>query len=115
MYLFCCFFLKVTSMDNIKELYRKGLTPINISVDDKGKQSQAMVFPWAIAVYDNKEVNIPLLKNIMGASTTDKIIGSVQHLEYSIADALHKITSNKQKKIAIIKGNGDLKVRITKL
>ena len=99
---------EASSMDNIKELYRKGLTPINISVDDKGKQSQAMVFPWAIAVYDNKEVNIPLLKNIMGASTTDKIIGSVQHLEYSIADALHKITNDKQKKIAIIKGNGEL-------
>ena len=97
-----------TSMDNIKELYRKGLTPINISVDNKGKQSQAMVFPWAIAVYDNKEVNIPLLKNIMGASTTDKVIGSVQHLEYSIADALNKITQSKQKKIAIIKGNGEL-------
>ena len=96
------------SMDNIKELYRKGLTPINISVDDKGKQSQAMVFPWAIAVYDNNEVNIPLLKNIMGASTTDKVIGSVQHLEYSIADALNKITTTKQKKIDIIKGNGEL-------
>lgn len=99
---------EAASMDNIKELYRKGLTPINISVDDKGKQSQEMVFPWAIAVYENKEVNIPLLKNIMGASTTDKIIGSVQHLEYSIADALHKITNGKQKKIAIIKGNGEL-------
>lgn len=96
------------SMDNIKELYRKGLTPINITVDDKGKQSQAMVFPWAIAVYNNKEVNIPLLKNRMGASTTDKVIGSVQHLEYSIADALNKITKEKQKKIAIIKGNGEL-------
>ena len=99
---------EATSMDNSKELYRKGLTPINISVDDKGKQSQAMVFPWAIAVYNNKEVNIPLLKNIMGASTTDKVIGSVQHLEYSIADALNKITKDKQKKIAIIKGNGEL-------
>jgi gliding-associated putative ABC transporter substrate-binding component GldG len=99
---------EATSMDNSKELYRKGLTPINISVDDKGKQSQAMVFPWAIAIYNNKEVNIPLLKNIMGASTTDKVIGSVQHLEYSIADALNKITKDKQKKIAIIKGNGEL-------
>lgn len=97
-----------TSMDNIKDLYRKGLTPINITVDDKGKQSQAMVFPWAIAVYDNKEVNIPLLKNIMGASTTQKVIGSVQHLEYSIAEGLNKITKAKQKKIAVIKGNGEL-------
>ncbi|HEY1195777.1 gliding motility-associated ABC transporter substrate-binding protein GldG [Flavobacterium sp.] len=92
-----------------KSLFQKGLTPINITVDDKGKQSQAMVFPWAIAVYNNKEVNIPLLKNIMGASTTQKVIGSIQHLEYSIADAINKVTKSKQKKVAIIKGNGELK------
>ncbi|UPZ14683.1 gliding motility-associated ABC transporter substrate-binding protein GldG [Flavobacterium humidisoli] len=94
-----------------KSLFQKGLTPINITVDDKGKQSQAMVFPWAVAVYNNKEVNIPLLKNIMGASTTQKVIGSIQHLEYSIADAINKITKDKQKKVAIIKGNGELKER----
>jgi gliding-associated putative ABC transporter substrate-binding component GldG len=99
------------SMDNIKDLYLKGLTPINITVDDKGKQSQEMVFPWAIAVYNNKEVNIPLLKNIMGASTTEKVVGSVQHLEYSIADGINKITKGKQNKIAIIKGNGELQER----
>ena len=106
---------KDESMDNIKELYRKGLTPINITVDDRGKQSQAMVFPWAIAVYNNKEVNIPLLKNSMGASTSQKVIGSVQHLEYSIADAINKITKDKQRKVAIIKGNGELQdVQIAK-
>lgn len=103
------------SMNNVKALYLKGLTPINITVDDKGKQSQAMVFPWATAVYNNKEVNIPLLKNRMGASTTDKVIGSVQHLEYSIADALNKITKDKQKKIAVVKGNGELQdIRMAK-
>ena len=103
------------SMDNIKNLYQKGLTPINITVDDKGKQSQEMVFPWAIAVYNNKEVNIPLLKNIMGGSTTEKVVGSVQHLEYSIADAINKITKGKQKKVAVMKGNGELQdVQIAK-
>ncbi len=96
------------SMDNIKKLYLKGLTPVNITVDNKGKQSQSMVFPWATAVYNNQEVSIPLLKNIMGASTTQKVIGSVQHLEYSIADALHKISSDKKKSIAVLKGNGEL-------
>ncbi|SFE03082.1 gliding motility-associated ABC transporter substrate-binding protein GldG [Flavobacterium phragmitis] len=94
-----------------KSLFQKGLTPVNITVDDKGKQSQAMVFPWAIAVYNGKEVNIPLLKNIMGASTTQKVIGSIQHLEYSIADAINKVTKTKQKKVAIIKGNGELRER----
>jgi len=104
------------SMAVVKSLYQKGLTPINITVDDKGKQSQAMVFPWAIAVYDNKEVNIPLLKNIMGASTTQKVIGSIQHLEYSIADAINKISKDRQKKVAIIKGNGELnEVHIAKM
>ncbi|MHC0448022.1 gliding motility-associated ABC transporter substrate-binding protein GldG [Flavobacterium sp. 3-218] len=94
-----------------KSLFQKGLTPINITVDDKGKQSQEMVFPWGIAVYNEKEVKIPLLKNIMGASTTQKVIGSIQHLEYSIADAINKVTKNKQKKVAIIKGNGELRER----
>jgi gliding-associated putative ABC transporter substrate-binding component GldG len=104
------------SIEMVKSLYQKGLTPINITVDDKGKQSQAMVFPWAIAVYDNKEVNIPLLKNIMGASTTEKVIGSIQHLEYSIADAINKITKAKQKKVAFIKGNGEMKeVHVAKM
>jgi gliding-associated putative ABC transporter substrate-binding component GldG len=104
------------SMEMVKSLYQKGLTPINITVDDKGKQSQAMVFPWAIAVYDNKEVNIPLLKNIMGASTTEKVIGSIQHLEYSIADAINKITKAKQKKVAFIKGNGEMnEVHVAKM
>ncbi len=99
-----------------KSLFQKGLTPVNITVDDKGKQSQAMVFPWAVAVYNNKEVNIPLLKNIMGASTTQKVIGSIQHLEYSIADAVNKVTKNKQKKVAIIKGNGELnEIHIAKM
>ncbi|UWY27313.1 gliding motility-associated ABC transporter substrate-binding protein GldG [Flavobacterium sp. TR2] len=99
-----------------KSLFQKGLTPVNITVDDKGKQSQAMVFPWAVAVYNNKEVNIPLLKNIMGSSTTQKVIGSIQHLEYSIADAVNKVTKNKQKKVAIIKGNGELnEIHIAKM
>lgn len=104
------------SMEMVKSLYQKGLTPINITVDDKGKQSQAMVFPWAIAVYDNKEVNIPLLKNIMGASTEQKVIGSIQHLEYSISDAINKITKAKQKKVAFIKGNGEMnEVHVAKM
>lgn len=99
-----------------KSLFQKGLTPVNITVDDKGKQSQAMVFPWAIAVYNGKEVNIPLLKNIMGASTTQKVIGSIQHLEYSIADAINKVTKSKQKKVAILRGNGELKeIHIAKM
>ncbi len=44
----------------------------------------------------------------MGASTEEKVVSSVQHLEYAFADAFNKITKEKQKKIAVIKGIGEL-------
>lgn len=92
----------------MQQFYERGLTPIKISVDDKGKQSQEVVYPWAIATYKNKSTKIPLLKNKMGATTEQKVISSVQHLEYAFADGLHKITTEKKKKIAVIKGKNEL-------
>jgi gliding-associated putative ABC transporter substrate-binding component GldG len=94
--------------ETMSMFYERGLTPISVTVDDKGKQSQEMVYPWAIATYNNKSTKVPLLKNQMGASTAEKVVSSVQHLEYSLADALNKITKEKQKKIAVIKGNGEM-------
>lgn len=92
----------------MQQFYERGLTPIKISVNDKGKQSQEVVYPWAIATYKNKSTKIPLLKNKMGATTEEKVISSVQHLEYAFADGLHKITTEKKKKIAVIKGKNEL-------
>lgn len=96
------------SVENMRMLYSKGLTPINITVDDKGKQSQEVVFPWAIANYGEKSAKIQLLKNMMGASTQEKVVSSVQHLEYAVAEAIQKLTTEKTKKIAVIKGVGQL-------
>jgi len=93
---------------NMKMLYQRGLTPVSITVDDKGKQSQEVVFPWAIATYNGKTTKVQLLKNMMGASTEEKVVSSVQHLEYALADAFNKITKAKEKKIAVIKGIGEL-------
>ncbi|WP_310554937.1 gliding motility-associated ABC transporter substrate-binding protein GldG [Flavobacterium sp.] len=95
--------------DKIMESFlQRGLTPVKITVDDKGKQSQETVFPWAIATYKDKSTKLPLLKNKIGASTEQKIISSVQHLEYAFTNAFQKITTPKKKKIAIIKGKNEL-------
>ncbi|MGV3459141.1 MAG: gliding motility-associated ABC transporter substrate-binding protein GldG [Flavobacterium sp.] len=92
----------------MRQFYERGLTPISVTVDDKGKQSQEMVFPWAIATYNDKSTKIQLLKNMMGASTAEKVVSSVQHLEYAVVDAINKVTKEKQKKVAVLKGNGEL-------
>ncbi|MES2546007.1 MAG: gliding motility-associated ABC transporter substrate-binding protein GldG [Bacteroidota bacterium] len=96
---------KDTLMQSFAE---RGLTPINVTLDDKGKQTQEVVFPWAIATYNGKSVKVPLLKNMMGASTAEKVVSSVQHLEYAFANAFNTVLKAKEKKVAIIKGNGEL-------
>lgn len=92
----------------MKSFIERGLTPVNVTVDDKGKQTQEVVFPWAIATYNGRSVKVPLLKNIMGASTAEKVVSSVQHLEYAFANAFNTISKAKEKKVAVIKGNGEL-------
>ena len=84
------------------------MMPANITVEDKGKQSQEIIFPWAIATYNNRSVKVPLLKNQMGVSTAEKVVSSVQHLEYAFANAFNTVINSKKKKVAIIKGNGEL-------
>lgn len=86
----------------------RGLTPVNVTLNDKGQQTQEVVFPWAIATYGDRSVKIPLLKNMMGASTAEKVVSSVQHLEYAFANALNTVAKSKEKKVAVIKGNGEL-------
>ena len=92
----------------MKKFYERGLMPLSITVEDKGKQSQEVVFPWAVASYGDKSTKVGLLKNLMGATTEEKVISSVQHMEFAFADAINKITKEKQKKIAILRGNGEL-------
>jgi len=92
----------------IAELQSRGLTPANVSVEEDGKTTQELVFPWAMANYKNQTVRIPLLINKLGSTTEDRINASVQELEYALADALTKLTIEEKKRIAIVKGNGQL-------
>ena len=92
----------------MQSFLERGLTPVNVTVDDKGKQTQEVVFPWAIATYQGKSTKVPLLKNVMGASTAEKVVSSVQHLEYAFANAFNTVAKAKEKKIAVIKGNGEM-------
>ncbi len=92
----------------IAQLQQLGLTPTQVTVNEGGKVSQELIFPWAIANLDNQSVKVPLLKNKLGASTEERVNNSVQHLEYAFTDALTKLTIKNKKKIAILKGNGQL-------
>ncbi|MDW5289796.1 gliding motility-associated ABC transporter substrate-binding protein GldG [Formosa sp. PL04] len=92
----------------IQQLNNSGLTPMQLTVQENGKSSQEIIFPWALASYNGATVNIPLVKNKLGASQQELVTNSVQHLEYAFADGIGKLIHGKSKKIAVLKGNGEL-------
>ncbi len=84
-----------------------GLTPAQVSVTENGKQSTELVYPWALAHYDGKSVKILLLKNQLGATSEERVNSSLQNLQYAFADGIKKLVSQKSKKVAVLKGNGE--------
>lgn len=96
------------SQQTILDLERIGLKPASVRIEENGKVSQEMVFPWAMVNYNDQTVKVPLLKNKLGATAEERINNSVQQLEYAFADAFTKLSINQKKRIAVIKGNGQL-------
>lgn len=98
---------------NIQQLTKRGLTPMQISIKDRGKTTQEVIFPWALASHSSSNnetftVKIPLVKNKIGSDQQEIVTNSVQHLEYVFSDGIKKLVHTKQKKIAVLRGNGEL-------
>lgn len=94
---------------NITELHKSGIIPLEVSTQYEGKLKKEMVLPWAVAYYQDKSQKIALLKNDLGATTAERAESSIQNLEYAITNAVQQLTVTKPKKIAILKGNNQLK------
>jgi ABC-2 type transport system permease protein len=92
----------------IQQLSQRGLTPMQLTVQESGKSSQAVIFPWALASHNNRTIEIPLVKNKIGASQQELVTNSVQHLEYAFADGFSKLINPKRSKVAILRGNSQL-------
>lgn len=93
------------------QLAQIGITPAQVSVQEGGRISRELVYPWAIITFEERMVKVPLLKNQLGATTEERVLNSVQSLEYAFADAFSKITVPKKRKVAVLKGNGQLEDR----
>ena len=97
-----------TRNQRLQQLAQRGMQPLQLTVQENGKSSQELIVPWALASYNDQTVIIPLIKNKIGEDSQEQISLSVQHLEYAFAEGFKKLTSDKQKKIAVLKGNGQL-------
>jgi ABC-2 type transport system permease protein len=93
---------------NLELLNQRGLTPMRLNVQENGKSSQETIIPWALASYGETTVEISLIKNKIGTNQQELVSNSVQHLEYAFADGFSKLLSPKRRKIAVLRGNGQL-------
>lgn len=89
----------------------ESLMPAQVSVQDGGRFTQELIYPWAIISYEDRMDKVPLLKNQLGATSEERITNSIQNLEYAFADGFNKIITPKSKKIAVLSGNGQLQDR----
>ncbi|MCK8479841.1 gliding motility-associated ABC transporter substrate-binding protein GldG [Psychroserpens algicola] len=99
---------EATRNQNLQQLSQRGLQPFQISIKNNGKTTQEVIIPWALASYNEQTVIIPLIKNKIGATDQELVNSSIQNLEYAFAEGFKKLVNPKQKKIAVLRGNGQL-------
>ncbi|WP_282073690.1 gliding motility-associated ABC transporter substrate-binding protein GldG [Polaribacter atrinae] len=95
--------------DNQREdLIKRGMLPSQLTVEEEGKLSEAIIFPWAEVTYGKKPTIVSLLPNAIVASQDEQLQKAIENLEYSFSNAINSVTQNRQKSVAVITGNGEL-------
>ncbi|CAM1335204.1 gliding motility-associated ABC transporter substrate-binding protein GldG [Tenacibaculum aestuariivivum] len=91
-----------------ERLIKKGMMPSQLTVEEDGKLSEAIIFPWAEISIDKKTTLVSLLPNSLAKTQESQLQNAIEKLEYSFADAINRITKKEKQKIAVISGNGEL-------
>ncbi|WP_405606116.1 gliding motility-associated ABC transporter substrate-binding protein GldG [Polaribacter sp. Asnod1-A03] len=101
--------IKFINPDSQREdLIKRGMMPSQLTVEEEGKLSEAIIFPWAEISYGKKATIVSLLPNVIVASQDEQLQKAIENLEYIFSNAINSITQSKQKSVAVITGNGEL-------
>jgi len=86
----------------IEEMQRYGMTPEIVLENTNGNRKESIIFPWIIVNIGDRSELVSLLSRQLGDTENDKIIRSLQQLEYQIMEGIHKVTLNKKPNLAIL-------------
>jgi gliding-associated putative ABC transporter substrate-binding component GldG len=89
--------------------YQSGMMPENITERKNGKLTKSTIFPWAVLQYQGKEQKVHLLNKKLNIPVDEMISSSIQNLEYAFTDAITKLTRSRNKKVAVLRSNAELK------
>lgn len=91
-----------------EDLIKKGFIPSRLTVEEDGKLSEAIIFPWAEISYKKKGYLVNLLPNSNANSQDEQLQKAIESLEFSFASAIKNISRKNRQKIAVLSGNGQL-------
>ncbi|WP_397446381.1 gliding motility-associated ABC transporter substrate-binding protein GldG [Polaribacter sp. R77954] len=94
--------------DQREALVKKRMMPSQLTVEEDGKLSEAIIFPWAEINFEEKTEIVSLLPSKMETSQEAQLQKAVENLEYSFSSAVYNITQKNKKKVALLYGNGEL-------
>ena len=89
-------------------LIKKGMIPSQLTVEEGGKLSEAIIFPYAEIQYKDRSTIVSLLPSTVTVSQESQLQLAIENLPYNFTDALAKVSATKPKSIAYITGNGEL-------
>ncbi|MFM7310980.1 MAG: Gldg family protein, partial [Flavobacteriales bacterium] len=97
---------------NVTALLEKGLRYTNIKMQENGAQLEKRIFPGIIVEYKGMEYPIALFRAdkpiVSPTDLTNAIQGSLNQLEYQLANGLKKISRAEKPAIAVLTGHGEI-------
>lgn len=91
-----------------KQLYKQGLSPVDLQVQESSGNSDLMIFPGAILSYRGRDIAMQILQNQGNQDPMTTINYSIEELEYDIDNAIHKLSIDYKPQVAFIQGQGEL-------
>ncbi len=95
--------------DSQKErLIQSGMVPSQLTVEENGKLSNEIIFPWAEIIYQQNTSLVSLLSSGVLQTQEEQLEAAIENLEFSFTNAINSLLEKRQKRIAVISGNGEL-------
>jgi gliding-associated putative ABC transporter substrate-binding component GldG len=91
-----------------EEFFQQGMIPERLNIRKNNQVTEKIIFPWAKVKYKNQVRKVHLLTKKLNAGDKEMVDQSIENLEYAFADAIKQVSTKRSKKIAIMRGKGEL-------
>ena len=106
---------KEKDVENLqRQLYQKGIDPVEMRTKSEKGQSMQVVFPGAVVYYKDKEGVWQIYERAEGIDEGVSLNNSIQNLEYSLSNCIRKLQRPIRPRVAFVRGHHELDTNQTK-